>query len=151
MSVDYSSMSDRELKRYMLDHRQDNEAFYAYMDRRAARPAAETISPNDPDWDAKLSAAIERQIREGFIPMEVGDRNLNYDRYKGYAIAVERIPVLGGRWHYVAKPLKLDPEKPHPTWEHGRVEVYGEDINDAVSKCKAEIDKLLAQTGEGEQ
>ena len=151
MSVNYSSMTDRELRRYMLDHRQDDEAFYAYMDRRAARPTTEVIVPDDPQWEVKITANIERQIREGFRPMEVGEKNLNYDRYKGYAIALEKIKVLGGRWHYAAKPLKLDPAKPHPLWEYGRVEVYGEDINDAVSKCKAEIDKLVAHFGVGEQ
>ena len=31
-------MTDQELKRYMLDHRDDQEAFHAYMDRRNARP-----------------------------------------------------------------------------------------------------------------
>lgn len=149
MSFDYSSMTDRELKRYMLDHRQDDEAFYAYMDRRAARPDRTTISYNEPDWEAKITVNIEKQIQEGFVPMEVGERNLNYDRYKGYAIAIERIAVLGGRWHYASKPLKLNPGRPHPPWEYGQVEVYGEGIDDAVSKCKQEIDKLVEQTETG--
>lgn len=38
MSVDFNQRTDQELKRYMLDHRNDTEAFYAYMDRRHAAP-----------------------------------------------------------------------------------------------------------------
>lgn len=34
----YSTMSDQELKRYMLEHRNDQEAFHAYMDRVYTRP-----------------------------------------------------------------------------------------------------------------
>ena len=37
MSVDFNKMTDQELKRYMLDHRDDQKAFYAYMDRRHGR------------------------------------------------------------------------------------------------------------------
>lgn len=133
MSADYSSMTDRELRAYVLAHRQDDEAFYAYMDRVRARPGI-VISPDDPEAEAKSVAAIQKQIQNGKPPSKVGERNLKYDRYKGYAIAVERIAVLGGRWHYVAKPLKLDPEKPHPAWEYSQVEVYGEDIDDAVRR-----------------
>jgi hypothetical protein len=32
-NVNYEMMSDRELKQYWLSHRDDREAFYAYMDR----------------------------------------------------------------------------------------------------------------------
>jgi hypothetical protein len=73
--VDYSSMTDRELKRYMLDHHHDDEAFYAYMERRTARPNRTTISHDDPDWEAKITVNTEKQIQEGFAPMEVGERN----------------------------------------------------------------------------
>lgn len=37
MNVDFNKMTDQELKRYMLDHRDNQKAFYAYMDRRHAR------------------------------------------------------------------------------------------------------------------
>jgi hypothetical protein len=36
--IDYATMTDQELKRYFLSHRDDNEAFQAYMDRRHTRP-----------------------------------------------------------------------------------------------------------------
>lgn len=62
--TDYDSMSDSELKRYFLDHREDQAAFYAYMDRRHARPQREIISPDDPDWQQKVIASIKRQMGE---------------------------------------------------------------------------------------
>lgn len=36
--VNFVAMSDRELKQYILSHRDDREAFYAYIDRRHSRP-----------------------------------------------------------------------------------------------------------------
>jgi hypothetical protein len=36
--IDYAAMTDQELKQYFLSHRDDNEAFQAYMDRRHTRP-----------------------------------------------------------------------------------------------------------------
>ncbi|AFZ33626.1 hypothetical protein Glo7428_5251 (plasmid) [Gloeocapsa sp. PCC 7428] len=47
MSVNYNSMTDEELKRYMLDHRDDEKAFYAYMDRRHARPKKALITAEE--------------------------------------------------------------------------------------------------------
>ena len=60
----YDSMSDLELKRYFLDHREDQAAFYAYMDRRHARPNRQIISPDDPEWQQKVIASIKRQMGE---------------------------------------------------------------------------------------
>jgi len=37
-NVNYVVMTDRELKQYILEHRDDQDAFHAYMDRRYARP-----------------------------------------------------------------------------------------------------------------
>lgn len=35
---DFSIMTDPELRTYVLAHREDREAFYAYVDRMATRP-----------------------------------------------------------------------------------------------------------------
>lgn len=43
MSVDFNKMTAQELKRYMLDHRDDQKAFYAYMDRRHARRRSKKV------------------------------------------------------------------------------------------------------------
>ena len=67
MSVDFNKMSDRELKRYMLDHRDDKKAFYAYMDRRHTRPQKVLITSEEAklpfDEYMKLS---EERMREHF-------------------------------------------------------------------------------------
>jgi hypothetical protein len=36
MKPNFAAMSLKELRAYMLEHRDDNEAFYAYMDRSKA-------------------------------------------------------------------------------------------------------------------
>lgn len=61
--IDYSSMSNEELKHYFLEHR-DDESFHAYMDRRRSRPKQEVISPDDPEWQQKVIASIKRQMGE---------------------------------------------------------------------------------------
>jgi trans-aconitate 2-methyltransferase len=59
-NVNYAAMSDRELKRYILTHRDDREAFYAYMDRRRSRPRQVTIKLDDPAWEEKIISAIRK-------------------------------------------------------------------------------------------
>ena len=145
MSDDYSSMSDRELRHYMLKHRHNDEAFYAYMDRRNARPDRRAISLDNPEGEVELDAVIRQQIDAGLPPRKVGARNLNYDRYKGYAIAIQKIKIVNEPCKYLAKPLKVGLEQQHLNWESGQAEVYGKDINDAVRRCKEEIDKLVEQ------
>ncbi|MEH2145575.1 MAG: hypothetical protein V7K54_25790 [Nostoc sp.] len=54
-------MSDQELKSYFLTHRDDKEAFYAYMDRRKS-PGDAAIKLNDPAWEEKIIAVIQKQL-----------------------------------------------------------------------------------------
>jgi hypothetical protein len=62
-NVNYAAMSDRELKRYILTHRDDREAFYAYIDRRHSRPRKVTVQLDDPDWQEKIISAIRVQLK----------------------------------------------------------------------------------------
>lgn len=62
--VDYTTMTDQELKLYILDHREDQEAFHAYMDRRYARSNREAISPDDPEWKSKALSNIKKQLHQ---------------------------------------------------------------------------------------
>jgi len=57
-NVNYATISDRELKRYILTHRDDREAFYAYMDRRHSRPQKVSIKLDDPAWEEKIISEI---------------------------------------------------------------------------------------------
>jgi hypothetical protein len=60
--VNYAQMSDQELKRYILTHRDDLAAFYVYMDRRHSRPHNVIIPFDDPDWEAKLVSSVQEQL-----------------------------------------------------------------------------------------
>ena len=57
----FDAMSDEELKRYFLEHR-DDESFHAYMDRRYARPNRREIAYDDPEWEVKVIASVKRQM-----------------------------------------------------------------------------------------
>lgn len=63
--VNYAAMSDQELKRYLLCHRDDDEAFYAYIARRQSRPRDTVIELSDPAWEEKITALIQKQIGSG--------------------------------------------------------------------------------------
>lgn len=63
--VNYDAMSDAELKQYFLKHRGDHAAFQSYLDRINQRPLRIIASPNDPDFDAKIQAAIRQKLEMG--------------------------------------------------------------------------------------
>lgn len=69
MSVDFNKMTDQELKRYMLDHRDNQEAFYAYMDRRHARPKKVLITAEE----AKLLFDEYMKLSEERMRTHFGD------------------------------------------------------------------------------
>lgn len=52
--VNYAAMSDGELRRYFLQHRDDKIALRFYLDRVNERPY---------DFDAKIQAAILRKMQ----------------------------------------------------------------------------------------
>ncbi len=58
----YDAMSDAELRRYFLKHRGDQAAFQAYLDRINQRPHRIIASPDDPDFDEKVRAAIRQKL-----------------------------------------------------------------------------------------
>lgn len=60
--VNYDAMSNSELKQYFLKHRGDRSALQAYLDRINQRPLRIIASPNDPDFDEKVQAAIRQKI-----------------------------------------------------------------------------------------
>ena len=61
--VNYDAMSDRELKQYFLQHRQDRAALEAYLDRLNQRPMDIIASPGDPDFNEKIQAAIRQKFK----------------------------------------------------------------------------------------
>ena len=60
--VNFDAMNDAELRRYFLANRHDQNAFHVYLDRFSQRPKSVIASPNDPDFDAKIQAAIQQKL-----------------------------------------------------------------------------------------
>ncbi|GAA6614678.1 DUF6887 family protein [Scytonema sp. NUACC26] len=46
-NVDYTKMSDQELKQYLLNHKDDRDAFYAYLNRKHQHPKQTILSVNE--------------------------------------------------------------------------------------------------------
>jgi hypothetical protein len=61
--VNYSAMSDRDLKQYFLRHREDKTALQAYLNRLGDRPREIIATVDDQDFDEKIQAAILRQLQ----------------------------------------------------------------------------------------
>ncbi len=64
--IDYSKMSDLEVKQYFLAHRDDTEAFQAYMERLNQKPRQVIIEAGEID-----NLPIDEQIKI------VGERLIN--------------------------------------------------------------------------
>lgn len=56
--VNYQSMTLKELRRYVLTHREDIAAFHAYVDRSKSEGKMITINPNDDNWEKQIQQAI---------------------------------------------------------------------------------------------
>ncbi len=62
--INFTALTDEELKHYFLKHRDNTDAFHAYIDRKHARPSLGSIQPDDPDWESKLIASIQEKINK---------------------------------------------------------------------------------------
>jgi hypothetical protein len=60
--VNYQAMTLKEIRRYVLTHREDIVAFHAYIDRSKSEGQTITINPNDKNWEKQIQQAI---IKEG--------------------------------------------------------------------------------------
>jgi hypothetical protein len=58
-------MSLDEIKRYFLQHRDDTEAFYAYMDKLNVSGRAIIIDPTDPESEEQAIAQIQERLQQG--------------------------------------------------------------------------------------
>ena len=68
MKPDFTAMSRKELREYLLTHREDEEAFFAYVDRSEVEanwielPLVESIEDlqNFPEFFRKLDPGMEK-------------------------------------------------------------------------------------------
>lgn len=61
--VNYAAMSDQQLRQYFLLHREDKMAIRAYLDRLSDHPRNIITTVDDPDFDAKIQAAVLKQMQ----------------------------------------------------------------------------------------
>lgn len=62
--INYTAMSDEELKQYFLQHREDKTALQIYLNRINEHPRQIITNVNDPDFDTKIQAAIRQQLQQ---------------------------------------------------------------------------------------
>ena len=62
--INYAAMSDEDLKRYFLQHRDDKTASQAYLDRINEHPPQIITTVDEPDFDSKIQAAIQQQMQQ---------------------------------------------------------------------------------------
>ncbi len=66
MKPDFQSMSMKELRTYVLEHREDDEAFYALVDRRRAANPNPILypPPNTPEDREAMRRIIWQKLKE---------------------------------------------------------------------------------------
>ena len=64
MKPDFTAMSRAELRAYVLQHRNDQDAIHALIDRLMADPNATTYAPEDADRFSEIHAKSQTRHRE---------------------------------------------------------------------------------------
>lgn len=62
--VNYAAMSNQELKRYFIEHRDDETALQAYLNRRKQRSLRIITRVGNSDFDQKIQAAIQQKLQQ---------------------------------------------------------------------------------------
>lgn len=57
--IKYDALSLDELRQYVLTHREDTTAFYAYIDRSKADGKMITVDLEDEHWEDKITTQIQ--------------------------------------------------------------------------------------------
>ncbi|MGF1673694.1 MAG: hypothetical protein ACFCUV_08425 [Rivularia sp. (in: cyanobacteria)] len=60
--VNYTQMSDQQLKKYLIKHRNDQAVLQAYLNRRHQRSNPVIATVNDSNFNDKILTAIRDQI-----------------------------------------------------------------------------------------
>lgn len=60
--INFNAMTLDEVKRYFLGHRDDQEAFYAYMDKLHGDNRLIVIDPTDPNSETHAQSAIQQKL-----------------------------------------------------------------------------------------
>lgn len=68
--LNYDAMSLDELRRYMLTHREDIEAFHVYVDRSQEEGRMQSIDAGDSNWQEKLDKKVYERLSPSHHPQE---------------------------------------------------------------------------------
>jgi hypothetical protein len=60
------AMSLDDLRQYVFTHREDNNAFYSYIDRSKATGRTIAIDPSEPQWEDNLEQKIQQVTTNKF-------------------------------------------------------------------------------------
>lgn len=60
----YDAMSLNDLRKYVLAHREDVNAFHVYIDRSKAAGRMIAIDPDEPSWEKNLERRIQQAISD---------------------------------------------------------------------------------------
>ncbi len=63
-SINYTEMSDKQLKQHLVKHRDDKAALQAYLNRRHQRSNPVIATLNESDFEDKILTAIRDQISD---------------------------------------------------------------------------------------
>jgi hypothetical protein len=63
-TANYDAMNIDELRQYVLNHREDLEAFHLYIDRSKASGRMITIDPDNNQWEQDLESRIQQSSSE---------------------------------------------------------------------------------------
>jgi ribosomal protein L29 len=65
--TDYAEMTNEQLKHYIINHREDEAALRAYLDRRDVQNLPIIANVRDIDFDDKLRTAISQKLENPAI------------------------------------------------------------------------------------
>ena len=60
-SINYDTLNLDELRQHVLTHREDTNAFYAYIDRSKNEGRMITVDLEDSHWEEKVTEQIQKK------------------------------------------------------------------------------------------
>jgi len=62
--INYTTMSNQAVREYFLEHRNEQLALQAYLERRNEQPRKIITKVGDSDFDLKIAKAIEEKLKQ---------------------------------------------------------------------------------------
>lgn len=72
--IDFNAMTLDEAKHYFLEHRDDQEAFYAYINKLRVSGRAIVIDPTDPASEARAITHFQERLKSRFEDVSEADQ-----------------------------------------------------------------------------